>query len=86
MTFYIEYDKQPKKFLKRSDKHVAIRILDKVEELLAESPVPHTAVAIVGEHGVFRIRIGDYRALYRISYQEKKIIVFHLDKRSRVYD
>ncbi|MEK6948403.1 MAG: type II toxin-antitoxin system RelE/ParE family toxin [Nanoarchaeota archaeon] len=86
MTFLIEYDKQPVSFLKKSDKNIAKRIFEKIEELLTKDPVPHTAVAIVGEHGVYRIRIGDFRAVYRINYENKKIIIISIDKRSKVYD
>jgi len=59
--------------------------MDKIDQILRNNPVPHDAKAIVGQHGVFRIRIGDYRALYRINYKENKIIIVVLDKRSRVY-
>ncbi|MBS3143880.1 type II toxin-antitoxin system RelE/ParE family toxin [Candidatus Woesearchaeota archaeon] len=62
------------------------RILDKIEETLSNNPVPHDVKSIVGEHGVFRIRIGSYRALYRVNYQESKIIIFKVDKRSKIYD
>ncbi len=86
MSFSVEYDKQPKDFLKKAEKHISQRIMDKVDELLIENPVPHNAVAIVGEHGVFRIRVGDYRALYRIDHQEKRVIIFKLEKRSKVYE
>lgn len=86
MTFLIEYDKQPQKFLKKSDKHIARRIMDKIDEVLPNNPVPTDAVSIVGEHSVFRIRIGDYRAIYRINYETNKIIIFKLDKRGKVYD
>ena len=86
MTLLIEYDKQPLNFLKKSDKHIATRLIDKIEETLVNNPVPHNAVPIVGEHNVFRIRIGDYRSIYRINYQENKIIIVKLDKRSKVYD
>ncbi|MFA5796505.1 MAG: type II toxin-antitoxin system RelE/ParE family toxin [Candidatus Woesearchaeota archaeon] len=85
MTFEILYDKQPTKFLKTQNKDVIKRILDKIDETLKENPVPADAKYIIGEHGVYRIRIGDYRALYRINYQEKKIVVFKLDKRERIY-
>ena len=40
---------------------------------------------IVGEHGVFRVRVGDYRALYRVNYDQRKTVVLKLDKRDRVY-
>ena len=86
MSFEISYDKQPDKFLSKVDKHIALRLMNKIETTLAENPVPHNAKTIVGEHGVFRIRIGDYRALYRIDYIKNKIIVFKLDKRPVVYE
>ncbi|MEK6887588.1 MAG: hypothetical protein AABX14_01440 [Candidatus Aenigmatarchaeota archaeon] len=54
MTFEIFYDKQPRKFLRKTDKHIAKRIMDKIDEAFANEPVPHDAKAIVGKHGVFR--------------------------------
>ena len=84
--FEIQYDNQSVKFLKKIDKNTAKRILDKIDELLAQNMVPSGAKRIIGEHGVFRIRVGDYRVLYRINYEEKKVIIFKIDKRSKVYD
>jgi len=86
MSFLIDYDKQPLKFLKNQDKHMSKRIMERIDDIFKERTVPHVATSIVGEHGVYRIRIGDFRALYRINYQEKKIIIFKIDKRSRAYD
>jgi len=85
MTYGVHYDRQPIKFLKKLEKDIARRILDKLDSLLADNPVPSDAKRIVGEHGVFRVRVGDYRAVYRINYEEKKVIIFRLDKRSRIY-
>ena len=85
MKFQIEYDRQPLLFLQHLDKHISKRVLEKIDGTLSVNPVPQNAKAIVGQHGVFRFRIGDYRALYRINYEAHKIIVFKLDKRSRVY-
>lgn len=85
MSFKISYDTQPTKFLRKIDNVLAGRIVDKIERTLSNNPVPHDVKPIVGKHGVFRIRIGDYRALYRISHENKMIVVFELDKRSRIY-
>jgi mRNA interferase RelE/StbE len=68
MNFSIEYDKQPVGFLRKADKQLSKRIMDKIESSLSENCFPHGAKTIIGEHGVFRIRIGDYRALYRVNY------------------
>ena len=53
MTFEIVYDKQPVKFLNKLNKEINNRILDKIEEILANNPVPHDAKSIVGKYGVF---------------------------------
>lgn len=81
----IHYDKQPEKFLTKQDEHIAKRLFDKIENTLAQNPVPSDAKTIIGEHGVFRIRIGDYRVLYRINYPESKIVIVKIDKRDSVY-
>ena len=86
MNYEISYDKQPEKFLEKLDKHISARIKNKIEAVLTQNPVPHNAVTIVGEHGVFRIRIGDYRTLYRINYQANRIIIIKIDTRPRIYD
>ena len=86
MNFNIDYDNQPEKFLRKADKQIALRIVNKIEDALSANPVPHNATTIVGEHGVYRIRIGDYRVLYRVNYSDSNIVVVKIDKRSRVYD
>ena len=86
MIFAIAYDQQPEKFLIKLDKHIATRIIGKIEESLQDNAVPSGSVAIIGEHGVFRLRIGDFRALYRINFESKRIIIIRIDKREKVYD
>ncbi len=85
MSFEVSYDKQPKKFLKKLDKHIAERIIDKADEVFEKTAVPSDSKTIFKEHGVFRIRIGGFRFLYRVNYEEKKIIIFKLDKRSKIF-
>lgn len=85
MSFEISYDKQAEKFLEKLEKPTAKRIVDKIEEKLTNEAVPKDAKTVIGEHGVFRIRIGDYRALYRINYHDSKIIIFKIGERESVY-
>ena len=85
MSFEFSYDRQPLKFLKKCDKQIAERLIDKIEDSLSINPVPHNATTIVGEHGVFRIRIGDFRVIYRINYEQNIIVIIKIDKRDRVY-
>ena len=85
MKFSTSYERQPEKFLKKLQAKDAVRMIDKIEDVLCENPVPHDAKVIVGQHGVFRIRVGDFRILYRIDYDKLAIIVIAIDKRERVY-
>ena len=84
MSFAISYDKQPQHFLKKAEKQIAERIIDKID-ILKNGPVPHDAKAIVGYHGVFRIRVGNHRVLYRINYNDKTIVIVKIDKRGKIY-
>jgi mRNA-degrading endonuclease RelE of RelBE toxin-antitoxin system len=38
-----------------------------------------------GETDVYRIRIGDFRVLFKIIREDDVVLVFRVDKRSRVY-
>ncbi len=85
--FSVDFSDKAKRFLKKLDKHLASRIVDRLENL-KENPVPSDAVFIGREGGdkVFRYRIGDYRALYKLKDSEKIVLVTKIDKRPRVYD
>lgn len=85
--FSVDFSDKAKRFLKKLDKHLASRIVDRLENL-KENPVPSDAVFIGREGGdkVFRYRIGDYRALYKLKDAEKIVLITKIDKRPRVYD
>lgn len=86
MNFSFRYDKQPEKFLRKLPQQQALRIMDTIERTLADNPVPASAKTIIGEHGVFRIRVGSYRALYRIDHGARTIVIVKIDRRERVYE
>ncbi len=85
--FDLEYSNISKKFLKKSDKTLAKRIMDKIEKL-QENSVPSDAkfMGRVDNNKVFRIRVGGYRIIYRIKDSEKVILVSRIGKRNEVYD
>lgn len=76
--------KQSKKFLKKVDKALSIRLYRKIEKL-QEKPFLHDTKIIEGENGLYRVRVGDYRILYKINYENKFIGVVKIDKRTRAY-
>ena len=83
--FEVKLDRQAEKFLDTCEKILFDRIVSKLK-LLKENPIPHDAKRMVGyENPTFRIRIGKYRALYRVNYEENRVIVVKIDKRPKVY-
>ena len=83
--FDINYSKQAVKFLKSLDKTPAIRILRRIEKL-KHDPVLHDSKIVEGyREKLFRVRVGDYRILYEVDYNDNLIGIVKIDKRSRVY-
>ncbi|AKB79934.1 hypothetical protein MSHOH_3451 [Methanosarcina horonobensis HB-1 = JCM 15518] len=83
--FEILFEKAALKFLSKLDTRNKQRILEAIEKL-SEDPIPHDAKKIYGtREKLFRIRIGDFRVLYRIEYEEIIIIIVNIDSRKRVY-
>lgn len=82
--FYLGFSDKSKKFLKNLDKNILDRIIRRLE-ILRENPVPADAKFIGRDNGekIFRYRIGDYRALYKIK--EDVILITKIDKRERIY-
>lgn len=85
--FSIEYENQAAKFIKKLNVKTDVkRIVHKIEEL-SGNPFPQEATRVEGYHEVkvFRIRVGDYRILYFIDYNNSTLYVIKIDKRERVY-
>ena len=82
MTYTVFLHQQVIKFLKKLPKKDIERIKGKLAELT--EPYSVKAVKLKGKDA-FRVRVGDYRILYTIDDSRKVIVVFKIDKRSRVY-
>ena len=84
--FELKIDRQPEHFLSKCEDEFFERISKKLEELKS-NPVPHNSKRVLGyELPTFRIRVGKYRVLYRLNYEEKRIVIVKVDKRDKVYD
>ena len=68
--------------------HIKERIENRIKRL-GDNPIPSDAKFINRDADgdkIFRYRIGDYRALYKIKDDLKIVLVTKIDKRPRVYD
>ncbi|MBT6774249.1 type II toxin-antitoxin system RelE/ParE family toxin [Candidatus Woesearchaeota archaeon] len=82
MTFSINWHPKTQDFLRKSPKHIAIRISKKVRSI-KDKPF-HFLEHYEGEN-VYKLRIGDYRALIDVDFTEKVLFVLHLEHRKKVY-
>jgi len=83
--FNIEFSSQAKRFLKKADKQLAARIIEKVEKL-SEDPFPADVKRVVNKkEKIFRIRMGTYRIQYSVIYDKNMVFVTEIEKRSRAY-
>lgn len=54
-------------------------------DLLADQPRPPNCVALQGESGVYRVRVGDYRIVYEVFDQLLVVQVVRVGHRREVY-
>jgi mRNA interferase RelE/StbE len=52
---------------------------------LAADPRPHGAKTLQGKKGLLRIRVGDYRVIYRIEKDRLVVLVVKIGPRRDVY-
>ena len=81
MTYRVEFSPQAERFLRKQDKSIALRILDKLDEMSKDlfRYLEHF------EGQGYKLRIGDFRALVDIDRERQILFVRVLDKRGRVY-
>ena len=83
--YRVEFTDTAEDDLSRLDRVIAQQVLDKLRWLAdnAES-VRHKALTEQGQR-IFRLRIGDYRAIYRHDRVERRLVVHFVRHRSKVY-
>ncbi len=82
----VGYSHQSKKFLKTTQKTTTERILEEIEKLQV-NPFPKDVKRVEGyTEKLFRVRIGDYRILYEVNYEENLMGIIRIEKRGRVYE
>ena len=71
--------------LAKLDKPVARRIVDRLY-WLAEHLVEADLEALTGEfEGMFKLRVGDYRVIYELLYEERLIVIHTIGHRREIY-
>ena len=79
MSFGVFLSTEAAKFLKNIDKEDKYRIVEKLK-LLEEGPFSLPYKKIKGRENTYRIRIGDFRAVYSIRGNEIRVLKIGLRK------
>ncbi|MBO3842038.1 MAG: type II toxin-antitoxin system RelE/ParE family toxin [Candidatus Brockarchaeota archaeon] len=61
------------------------RVVEKLRELEGFPETELDIVKVAGEENTFRLRVGNYRALFKVYEKEEIIVVAKIDIRKRVY-
>jgi len=84
--FSVEFGSDAKKFLKKAERQIAERIIEKIRKL-REDPFPSDVKRVVGKKDkIFRVRVGNYRIQYSVIYERNLIFISDIDKREKAYD
>lgn len=82
MNYDIEWKPKPLKYLNGLQNNIALRIWKKVETIRQN---PFRYLEHYEGQNSYKLRIGNYRALIEVDFDNKKLIVRILDKRGRIY-
>lgn len=82
--YTVVFARSARKELQKLDAQVARRILKQVE-VLATDPRPSGVVKLEGAADLWRIRVGQWRVVYRISDRERLVDVIAVRHRSDAY-
>jgi mRNA interferase RelE/StbE len=87
MIYKVVYTKQTEKFLNKLPDAIYIRISKKIKEL---SQNPYSTFLdikkLVGGNDEFRLRVGDYRILYKVENGDLIIFIVSIGHRKDVYE
>jgi mRNA interferase RelE/StbE len=72
------------RYVERLPKQVRGNIRSRLDGLAA-LPQPQMAKPLKGMKGTWRLRVGDYRIIYRIDHAQRQVTVIHVGNRKDVY-
>jgi mRNA interferase RelE/StbE len=83
--YVITFARSARKELESFDAHIVNRIVPKIEAL-AREPRPAGCRKLQVEKNLWRIRVGNYRVVYAIYDDERRVDVVAVRHRSKAYE
>ena len=84
MRYSIEFQPAARKAFDNLPRTIQVRIGHSLNAL-AEEPHPPGSKKLSGKHDIWRLRVGDYRVLYRIESGRLVVLVLKVGRRRDVY-
>ncbi|MBX3056054.1 MAG: type II toxin-antitoxin system RelE/ParE family toxin [Anaerolineae bacterium] len=84
--YEVTYSRQAERALLRLPRHLASRIREKLDQIAVDPYAQHNNVTRLQGRPGYRLRIGDWRVIYKIQDGEMFILVLKIGPRGDVYD
>ena len=84
MQYVVQFAASALREFKRMDRALQRRIATHIDEL-ASHPFPSGAKKLQGSSDHYRIRVGDYRVVYRVDGKQLIILILKIGQRREVY-
>jgi len=82
--YTITFKASVEKDFRKLPKDRASQILEVIEGL-SDDPTPKAARKLYGTEGLYRVRVGDYRIIYKTVHEAREIVIFYVRHRSVAY-
>ncbi len=86
MTYSVEFSTSAAKSLAKLEKARRLRIVGAIELLSVDPRPPGAKMLRGGDHGRWRVRVGDYRVIYTIQDNRLIVLVLRVAHRREAYD
>lgn len=84
MRYTVEFTTSALQEFRALDRQIQRRVSSRIAKL-CEDPFPAGVKKLQGEPKHFRIRVGDYRIIYRVDGQRVVIVIVQIGHRREVY-
>ena len=85
MPYEVEVSQRAQADLLRLDSRPALRVSDKIDWLAENADLVHHEAMTGQFRGMHRLRAGDYRVVYALDRENRKIIIDSVGHRREIY-
>ena len=86
----VEFERTAEKSFGKLDRQTQVKLRDALRHLAVEMntfgrPATGTIIKLKGSHDRFRLRVGDWRVIFRFEHNRLIVLVLELGHRSDIY-